>query len=232
MSPSSTPISTATSSTSATGCSPARKRGGGTGPGTRSISAITAGRRSWTIRRCPHVATLTSSAASSMSDSASPTREAIVRRNVIGRARGRLRLPDQYLLAGYPRATRSMRRRRPRRRSTPCFCSRSTLDEGITIYRCAVRLLPDQAAQEHLRGYRGRQSLRRGGRGAARGGRGRGLSPARARGPGPAGPAGTPKSREHQAMAGRAIDVPGPDPGPSGQASRSDGIRAGDAVPP
>jgi uncharacterized protein YegL len=26
-----------------------------------------------------------------------------------------------------------------------------TLDEGITIYRCTVRLLPDQAAQEHLR---------------------------------------------------------------------------------
>ena len=77
--------------------------------------------------------------------------EAVVQRNVTDA----LAVVYGYLISAFRPVTRRYehpgRRRRPRRPSTHLFRRPVALDEGITIYRCTVRLLPDQAAQEYLR---------------------------------------------------------------------------------
>lgn len=133
--------------------------------------------------------------------------EAIVRRNVSDA----LAVVYGYLISTFWPITRSYEiDQAPQAEAAlnALFLQPATLDEGITIYRCAVRLLPDQAAQEHLRGIKAANRSVEAGQAQHAADVAAAYHQHELAGLGQRARLAA-EEREHQAMAGRAIDVQG-----------------------
>jgi uncharacterized protein YegL len=133
--------------------------------------------------------------------------EAVVRRNVADA----LTVVYGYLISAFWPVTRDYEideAPQAEQALNALFRQPVTLDEGITIYRCSVRLLPDRAAQEHLRTIRAANRSVEAGEAQHTADLATAYHQHQLAGLNQQARLDA-ETREHQAMAGRPIDVPG-----------------------